>query len=209
LDPIAVIFEGKPEMARAACTQIALRTTVMIGALLVLLLMALLPGPVRWLLGSQQQPAADHDDLIRRPSSEADGSSSMAEAAGSGLDAEFAGAVADDRIDLPDLDPVAADVSPRDSADDPLPDGAVGAGEFSQRYREITSKLRELGAAYHRLETWEGDRKVYRFQCALSAEASEDGDGEYRTFEATGTEPADAMERVLADVRAWRNGGLY
>jgi hypothetical protein len=103
----------------------------------------------------------------------------------------------------------AAGVTPQTVAHDPWAGNSDAAGGFSEGCREITSELRELGAAYHRLETWEGETKVYRFQCAVSAEAEGGGEGQYRTFEATGTQPADAMQRVLADVRAWRDGALY
>jgi hypothetical protein len=201
-----VKFDGKPEMARTGGTQIALRTTVMIGALLVLLLIALLPGPVSWLLGSQQQPA-ERDDLMGRLGSRADGSRPLPAPAGSSRAKAFNRAEAAAPIGLPGADTDAAELTRQRAAQIPATAETAAAGEFSERYREITSKLRELGAAYHRLETWEGETKVYRFQCALSAGSA--GDGGYRTFEATGTEPADAMERVLADVRAWRNGGLY
>jgi hypothetical protein len=41
------------------------------------------------------------------------------------------------------------------------------------------------------------------------ARPEEGMDGMYRTFEASGGDPASAMERVLADVRAWRSGRFY
>jgi len=208
LCPIAVKFDGKAEMARAGGTQIALRTTVMIGALLVLLMMALLPGPVSWLLGSQHQPA-ERDELIGKPRGERDGSQPVADPAGSGQEAAFGGAATGTPVNVPGADPAAAELTLQRAADTAPAAPTDAAGELSGRYREITSKLRELGAAYHRLETWEGDTKVYRFQCALTAGGAGDGGEAYRTFQATGTKPADAMERVLADVRAWRNGGLY
>jgi hypothetical protein len=202
---IVLNFVGKPEMARAACTQIVLRTTVMIGALVVLLMMALLPGPVRWLLGPQQQPAAARDEPGRQPTAEAKASDQMGETAGAGLGAEFTRAIGGPAIDV-----ALPERSEQGAAGEPLGKGKGGRDESPDRYGEITSELRELGAAYYRLEAWEGQTNVFRFQCTLRAgEPGEDGKQEYRTFEAAGGEPAAAMQRVLADVRAWRNGGLY
>ena len=116
-------------MARAACTQIAMRTTVMIGALLVLLMVALLPGPVRWLLGSQHRPAAGGDDLVRRPTSGSAGSSPITETVGAGLGTEFAGAAAGASADATGANTPAANLSQKRAAEDPLPGSASGAGE--------------------------------------------------------------------------------
>jgi hypothetical protein len=138
------------------------------------------------------------------------GSGPIGDVAGSGRSAAFGEPVDGAEMSGDGTATAKADLLPQQTANDPLAGGhADAAGEFSGRYREITSKLRELGAAYHRLETWEGETTVYRFQCALSANPAADGGDEYQTFEATGRQPTDAMERVLADVRAWRNGALY
>ncbi len=77
----------------------------------------------------------------------------------------------------------------------------AGKGDAqADRFSQIQSRLRQLGAVYYRLETW-GDRpQGFRFHCQMGIE------GQSRLaqqFEATDTVAVRAMQRVLAEVESW------
>jgi hypothetical protein len=189
---------------------------VMIGALLVLLLTALLPGPVGWLVGGGQAGEPERDP-----------------GPGSGRERAAAAATMEGVADL--TPGQSAPTGPslgeeRERADrEAMSDSAAGetGGVLAVGNTNpvdpcslITSQLRQEGAAYYRLESWESEPRVFRFQCTLPVsqapvsqapigQAEEETKSAYRTFEAAGNNPAEAMERVLADVRAWNASGRY
>ena len=66
-------------------------------------------------------------------------------------------------------------------------------------------RLREFGATYYLLETWGNDSEYYRFHCKM---AIANNPTHTRQFEATDTDPAAAMGRVVEQVEAWRAGRL-
>jgi hypothetical protein len=191
-------------------TNIAVRTTVMIGALVVLLLMALLPGPLRWLVGSSRGDGLEREPLRRR-----------AEGTAAGLEPDTGGSTAAGRPEYgaavqplaaePGLDrssPTAAGISPGEASPAALPVATPGAP--AERCAEISAQLCRLGAAYFRLESWADEPQVFRFQCTLPlSDQRVPADGAYRTFEASAADPATAMQQVLADVEAWQTTKRY
>ena len=70
-------------------------------------------------------------------------------------------------------------------------------------FRHIERQLRELGATYYLLERWGEQDGLYRFQCRV---AVTDDAQLVRHFEATGSQPLDAMRTVLGDIQSWRSG---
>ena len=69
----------------------------------------------------------------------------------------------------------------------------------TDHFRFIQNRLRQLGAAYFRLETITNSRK-YHFFCRIDAAR----DGQSGThFEATRLDPVDAMDAVLAKAESW------
>jgi hypothetical protein len=206
-------------MAGGTGTNVALRTMVMIGSLLVLLLMALLPGPVGWLVGGGEAGATARDS----------GSVAGGERAATDLAAatERGGDLAPVRTpnepgQAPKEDPSEEESSRQvtgpeedgpasgSAAGKAAPAVAVEESAPEDRCWSITAQLRQEGAAYYRLESWESEPSVFRFQCTMPVGEAKAADRQvYRTFEAAGNNPAAAMERVLADVRAWNAGGRY
>jgi len=68
-------------------------------------------------------------------------------------------------------------------------------------FLQIQKRLRELGATYYLLETWGNEQRLYRFYCQMSVA----GSGNYtRCFEATHSNPLEAMQVVLQQVENWR-----
>ena len=69
----------------------------------------------------------------------------------------------------------------------------------TDQFRFIQSRLRQLGAAYFRLETITNSSK-YHFFCRI--DAAKDGRRGIH-FEATRLDPVDAMDAVLAKAESW------
>ncbi|MBN2024582.1 MAG: hypothetical protein JW809_17515 [Pirellulales bacterium] len=78
-----------------------------------------------------------------------------------------------------------------------------GSTQQVDRFTQIHARLRQLGADYHRLESWGTEQALFRFHCRVSLGA---GPNLSRQFEATDRDPIGAMTRVLLDVEAWRTG---
>lgn len=71
----------------------------------------------------------------------------------------------------------------------------------TDRFTEIQRRLRQLGATYYLLESWQSQRRMYRFYCRISV----GGNQNYtRYFEATDYDALQAMGKVLEQVEAWR-----
>jgi hypothetical protein len=68
----------------------------------------------------------------------------------------------------------------------------------------VQQRLRQLGATYYLLEAWGSDQQLYRFYCKMAV----GGNASYtRYFEATDSNPLQAMAQVLHQVETWRDGG--
>ena len=68
----------------------------------------------------------------------------------------------------------------------------------------VQQRLRQLGATYYLLEAWGSDRQLYRFYCKMAV----GGNASYtRYFEATDSNPLQAMAQVLQQVETWCSGG--
>jgi len=68
----------------------------------------------------------------------------------------------------------------------------------------VQQRLRQLGATYYLLEAWGNDRQLYRFYCKMAV----GGNASYtRYFEATDSNPHQAMAQVLQQVETWCSGG--
>jgi hypothetical protein len=77
----------------------------------------------------------------------------------------------------------------------------VTDGQFVATQR----RLRDLGATYYLLETWGSQGQLFRFYCKVAIA----GNASYtRYFEATDSEPLQAMAKVLEQVQGWRAGRL-
>jgi hypothetical protein len=189
-------------MVGTARTNVALRTTVMIAALVVLLLTALLPGPIGWLAGVGRPTEAVRDSSAGGQTAHGgDGVSGAArQSAGSSPDGE------ENSTPAADATRVGGDVGTAE----PAVAGSSDQGAGDERCRQLRWQLRKLGAAYTRLESWESEPQVFRFHCTLPFDGAADGgQAAYRTFEAASASPEQAMERVLADVRTWQAGRRF
>jgi hypothetical protein len=69
------------------------------------------------------------------------------------------------------------------------------------RFAQIQARLREVGASYYLLESWGTEQTLFRFHCRMPLAG---GDGHFRTFESTQSDPLAAMEAVLTQVEQWR-----
>ena len=77
---------------------------------------------------------------------------------------------------------------------------SVGRASVDQ-FTYVQERLRELGATRYLLEYWGDQRELYRFYCRIAI----GGNANYtHYFEATDSDPLEAMSRVLRQVEAWR-----
>jgi hypothetical protein len=96
--------------------------------------------------------------------------------------------------------PIAAPALPGAAAE------TAGSSAVPVRCREIQERLQELGATYYVLESWGNDRQLYRFYCKMAVA----GNADYvHCFEATNSNPLQAMQQVLQQVETWRGGQQY
>ena len=191
-------------------TNIAVRTTIMIGALVVLLLMALLPGPLRWLVGSNRGDGLEHEPVRSR--SEGGAGSLEAGPGDSTVTEQPEYGAPPQRLDVePPVERSAPEPAGLAASElGPATAALAGPGVPAERCAEISSQLCRLGAAYFRLESWADEPQVFRFQCTLPFNDSRGSEAEaYRTFEASAADPATAMRQVLADVQAWQTTKRY
>ena len=69
-------------------------------------------------------------------------------------------------------------------------------------FRYVQDRLRQLGATYYLLESWGNQQQVYRFYCKMAV----GGSAAYtRCFEATNSNPLQAMRQVLQQVETQRD----
>ncbi len=80
---------------------------------------------------------------------------------------------------------------------------APDSGHASERlgFRDVQERLKSLGATYYLLETWGGQRRLYRFSCEMGVGGH---DRFNRCFEAVDADPLRSMLRVLRQVEHWR-----
>ena len=70
-------------------------------------------------------------------------------------------------------------------------------------FRYIQDRLRQLGATYYLLESWGNQQQMYRFYCKMAV----GGSATYtRCFEATNSNPLQAMRQVLQQVETQHTG---
>ena len=71
----------------------------------------------------------------------------------------------------------------------------------AEQFRYVQERLRQLGRTYFLLETWGTQQELYRAYCKVAV----GGNANYtRHFEATHSDPLQAMLQVLQQVEAWR-----
>jgi len=96
--------------------------------------------------------------------------------------------------------PIAAPALPAPSVE------TVGTAAVPLGSREIQDRLQKLGATYYVLESWGNDQQLYRFCCKMAVA----GNADYvHCFEATHSNPLQAMQQVLQQVETWRGGLQY
>jgi hypothetical protein len=79
--------------------------------------------------------------------------------------------------------------------------GTTCAAANATDYREIQKRLQRLGATYYVLESWGDNQQLYRFCCKMAVA----GNADYvHCFEATHSDPLQAMQQVLQQVERWR-----
>jgi len=84
-------------------------------------------------------------------------------------------------------------------------ESAVDASALSaDPFHLIPDRLRQLGATYYLLESWGSEQQMYRFYCKMAVGGSADYT---RYFEASHSDPLQAMRQVLQQVEAWRREG--
>ena len=70
----------------------------------------------------------------------------------------------------------------------------------TDQFTAIQDRLRQLGATYYLLESWGNREQLYRFYCKMAV----GGNPNYtHYFEATDSDPLQAMARVLRQVETW------
>ena len=74
----------------------------------------------------------------------------------------------------------------------------IARTETGERFTQIQTRLRDLGASYYLLETWGNRGDQFRFHCKVANSAE--------SFEATDRDPLVAMQKVLERVEASRGG---
>ena len=75
----------------------------------------------------------------------------------------------------------------------------------SDPFHSIQDRLKELGATYYLLESWGNQQQMYRFYCRMAI----GGNPNYtHYFEATESDPVQAMLGVLRQVETWHQGGM-
>jgi hypothetical protein len=75
--------------------------------------------------------------------------------------------------------------------------------EIPSGIHDIENKLQKFGATYYVLEAWGSDQQLFRFYCKMAV----GGNADYtHCFEATDSDPLQAMLHVLKQVEAWREG---
>jgi hypothetical protein len=73
----------------------------------------------------------------------------------------------------------------------------------NDQFTAIQDRLRQLGATYYLLESWGNRQQLYRFYCKMAV----GGNPNYtHYFEATDSDPLQAMARVLKEVETWLSG---
>jgi hypothetical protein len=93
--------------------------------------------------------------------------------------------------------PVAAPALPVASAE------TARAADVPSAYSTIQERLKKLGATYYVLESWGNDQQLYRFYCKMAVA----GNADYvHCFEATNSDPVQAMQQVMQQVETWRGG---
>jgi hypothetical protein len=83
------------------------------------------------------------------------------------------------------------------------PSGASAMQTLSSadQFKHIHERLRALGATYYLLESWGNRHDYYRFYCQMAI----GGNASYsRPFQATHSDPIEAMTQVLRQVESWR-----
>ena len=84
-----------------------------------------------------------------------------------------------------------------------LSDPPAKARSTVDQFTYIQERLRELGATYYLLESWGSREQLYRFYCKVAV----GGNPNYtHYFEATDSDPLQAMGQVLRQVEGWRAG---
>jgi hypothetical protein len=79
-----------------------------------------------------------------------------------------------------------------------------GENATAASFRGVQDRLRQLGAKYYLLESWGSQQQVYRFYCKMAIGGSTEFT---RCFEATNSDPLQAMVDVLRQVETQRDGG--
>ncbi len=82
--------------------------------------------------------------------------------------------------------------------------GTAATPAAGDQFHAIQDRLRQLGATYYLLESWGNEQQMYRFYCKMAVGGSADYT---RYFEATNSDPLQAMLQVLRQVDTWRDGG--
>jgi hypothetical protein len=101
----------------------------------------------------------------------------------------------------PDAFPVPQDARPAAPLEPARPNESQSAGGTDSRFRQIETRLRELGAANYRLETWGAQNDHYRFECRMAVGGNI---GVTQHFEAVEDDPVRSMESVLRQVEDWQ-----
>ena len=73
----------------------------------------------------------------------------------------------------------------------------AGSISTADPFHRIQDRLRQLGATYYLLESWGNQQQMYRFYCKMAIGGSADYT---RCFEATNSNPLQAMRQVLQQV---------
>lgn len=80
--------------------------------------------------------------------------------------------------------------------------GAANSSGGDSEYLSIERRLRQMGVVYSMLESNGRDGGRFRFLCRVALPGSST---KYQKFEATGSDPVEAMRQVIGKVEQWRS----
>lgn len=148
-----------------------------------------------WWNGSELAPLADE---VPAPfDAAAEGLTPLAGPARQ-VDSQVAPAAWTEPPRLPPLSPPPAAATPAEVAEAPA---QTESPQNEATVAAIVDRLRQLGVADYSLSPWGTSSGLYRFRCSAPWGA---GGMYHRHFEAVSATPAEAAQRVLADVESWQ-----
>jgi hypothetical protein len=84
--------------------------------------------------------------------------------------------------------------------DDPPAEAEDSPATADEQFTALATRLRELGAAHYRLETYGAAGQLYRFRCLMAIPGRP---GQNKYFMAVAPQPLEAMLKALDEIEPW------